>query len=99
MLDDFSLDAIPTLTGYVSGAFQVIHQDIKERGEVTGKRTITITLEVDPESLILSPKVAVTLPKGDFKYKLEKVAMFRENDTLKIDTSVPKQQAIFQDGA
>lgn len=98
MVEEFSLDAIPLLSGYVAGAMSEIHNDISKRSDIGGTRSVIIELKVDPDTLLLKPEVKTKLPKGDNSWKLKTVPMFRENGTLKVGETVTKQQTIFEGG-
>lgn len=95
MADDFSLDAIPMLSGYVQGTLQAIHNDISERDEVGGDREIIIKLKISPETLLMTSSVETKLPKGDNKWKVGKVALYRENGALKVGDSSGQQPHLF----
>jgi hypothetical protein len=95
MADEFSLDAIPLLTGYAQGALQAVHDDISEREGVGGDREIVIKLKVNPDTLLMTSSVETKLPKGDYKWKVGKVALYRENGVLKVGDSSGQQRALF----
>ena len=98
MANDFSLDAIPLLTGYAQGALQAVHDDISDREGVGGDREIIIKLKVSPDTLLMTSSVETKLPKGDYKWKVGKVSLYRENGVLKVGDSSSKQQALFSGG-
>ena len=98
MADEFSLDAIPMLTSFTQGALQAVHNDIDEREGVGGDREIVIKLKISPETLLMTSSVETKLPKGDNKWKVGKVALYRENGVLKVGDASGKQQALFSGG-
>lgn len=97
MSDDFSLDAIPNLSGYVQGALSAVLEDIKTRDGIGGDRVIQIRLKISPDTLMLRSEVETKLPKGDNKWAVGKVALYRENGVLKVGDSSGRQQSIFNE--
>lgn len=95
MSDEFSLDAIPLLSGYVAGALRAVHQDIEEREGVGGDREILIKLKISPDTLQMTSSVETKLPRGDEKWKVGKVALFRENGQLKVGDASGQQRPLF----